>query len=148
MEFNITINASTEKVWQTLLGEETYPQWTAAFSETSRVETDWQKGSKAIFTDQSNKGMVSKIVENIPNEFLSIQHLGYYDNGEEDYDSEATKKWAGALENYTLTAVDGKTNLQIYMEMNTEEKEMIAMFEKMWPKALAKVKELAEGSTA
>jgi len=51
---------------------------------------------------------------------------------------------AGALENYTLTDLNGKTNLQIYMEMNEEEKEMIAMFESMWPKALAKVKELAE----
>ena len=80
----------------------------------------------------------------VPNEFLSIEHLGEVKDGIEDYESEEVKKWAGALENYTLTDLNGKTNFQVYMEMNEKEKEMIAMFETMWPKAMAKVKELAE----
>lgn len=146
MDFNIEINASREKVWEVLFAETTYPIWTSAFSPDSRAETDWQKGSKALFIDASNRGMVSRIVENIPNEFLSIEHLGMYDNGVEDYESEQVKMWAGAKENYTLTALNDKTNLHIYMEMDESEanKEMIAMFAGMWPKALAKVKELAE----
>lgn len=144
MEFNIEIDASRDKVWDILFGEKTYPVWTAAFSPDSQVETDWQKGSKAIFSDGKGQGMVARIAENVPNEYLSIEHLGIYKNGVEDYDSPEVKSWAGALENYTLTDLNGKTNLHIYLEMNPEEKEMITMFEKMWPKALAKVKELAE----
>jgi uncharacterized protein YndB with AHSA1/START domain len=146
MDFRIEIDATREKVWDVLFGEETYPQWTTAFSEGSKVETDWKKGSKALFLDASNRGMVSRIAENVPNEFMSIEHLGMYDKGVEDYDSEHVKSWAGAKENYTLTEADGKTTLDIFMEMDESEKnkQMIDMFADMWPKALAKVKELAE----
>ncbi len=147
MDFKIEINAPREKVWDVLFGEKTYPLWTVAFSEGSRVETDWQKGSKALFLDSSNRGMVSRIFENVPNEFMSIEHLGMVTaDGVEDYDSDEVKSWAGAKENYTLTDLDGKTNLHIYMEMDESEqnKQMIDMFSDMWPKALAKVKELAE----
>ena len=146
MDFNIEINATREKVWDVLFGKETYPLWTKAFSENSNVETDWKKGSKALFHDGNNKGMISRIAENVPNEFMSIEHLGMYDNGVEDYESEQVKTWAGAKENYTLTEADGKTNLHIFMQMEESEanKPMINMFADMWPKALAKVKELAE----
>lgn len=146
MDFKIEINAPREKVWDVLFGEKTYPIWTKAFSEDSRVETDWKKGSKALFTDGSGKGMVSRIADNVPNEFMSIEHLGMYDNGIEDYESEHVKMWAGAKENYTLTDSNGKTDLVIYMEMHESEenKPMIDMFADMWPKALANVKELAE----
>ena len=146
MDFNIEINATREKVWDVLFGEKTYPIWTTAFSEGSNVKTDWQKGSKALFIDASNRGMVSKIADNVPNEFMSIEHLGMYDNGVEDYESEHVKSWAGAKENYTLTDENGKTNLHIFMEMDESDanKQMIEMFADMWPKALAKVKELAE----
>lgn len=146
MDFNIEINATREKVWDVLFGEKTYPIWTTAFSEGSNVKTDWQKGSKALFIDASNRGMVSKIADNVPNEFMSIEHLGMYDNGVEDYESEHVKSWAGAKENYTLTDENGITNLHIFMEMDESDanKQMIEMFADMWPKALAKVKELAE----
>lgn len=146
MEFKIEINANSAKVWDVLFGKDTYPLWTAVFSAGSKVETDWKKGSKALFLDSSNRGMVSKIADNIPNKYMSIEHLGMYDNGVEDYDSEEVKSWAGAKENYTLTDEDGKTNLHIFMEMDESEKnkQMIDMFADIWPKALAKVKELAE----
>ena len=146
MDFRIEINVTREKVWDVLLGKETYPLWTSAFSEGSAVDTDWKKGSKALFHDGNNRGMVSRIAENVPNEFMSIEHLSMYDNGVEDYESEHVKMWAGAKENYTLTEANGKTALAIFMEMDESEKnkQMIDMFADMWPKALAKVKELAE----
>ncbi|MFD0939511.1 SRPBCC family protein [Pedobacter boryungensis] len=146
MDFKIEINAPKEKVWDVLWGEKTYPMWTAAFGKGSRVETDWKKGSKALFLGNENSGMVSRIAENIPNEYMSIEHLGMIMNGIEDYESEEVKKWAGAKENYTLKDVDGKTELYVFMEMDDSEanKAMIEMFAGMWPKALANVKSLAE----
>ena len=81
MEFDIDIDAPREKVWNTLWNKETYPEWTAAFAEGSRAETDWQKGSKVMFLDAKNSGMVSVIAENKPNEFMSIKHLGIIKNG-------------------------------------------------------------------
>lgn len=146
MEFNIEINAPKEKVWDVLFGEETYPVWTSAFSEGSKVQTDWKKGSKALFLDGQNRGMVSRIAENVPGEFMSIEHLGYYKDGVEDYETAEKEKWAGAKENYSLSDLNGRTGLQVFMEMDESDqnKQMIEMFSEMWPKALAKVKELAE----
>ncbi|WP_316840211.1 SRPBCC domain-containing protein [Pedobacter gandavensis] len=141
MEFKTMINASPEKVWEVLLGEETYPIWTAGFAEGSNVKTDWKKGSKAIFLDGTGNGMVSEIAENIPYKFLSIRHLGNVINGTEDRVSEEVKGWAGALENYTLTEVDGQTEWKISADI-TDDFEGYML--KTWPLALQKVKELAE----
>jgi hypothetical protein len=140
-QFKIEINAPREKVWNVLLGEQTYPQWTSAFSESSRVKTDWKKGSKALFHDGNNNGMISEIAENIPNQFLSIKHLGEVTNGIEDTTSEKVKQWSGAFENYTLKSTNGKTELIIDMDIAEE---YVEMFSTMWPKALQKVKEISE----
>jgi hypothetical protein len=140
-QFKITIDAPREKVWDILWGKSSYPTWTSVFSEGSGVETDWKKDSKALFLDSTGQGMVSTIAENKPNEFMSIKHLGTVKDGVEDLDSEQTRQWAGALENYTLKTVNGKTELTVEMDITDEYKDY---FQKTWPKALDKVKELAE----
>jgi hypothetical protein len=140
-QFKTTINAPREKVWDILWDDATYRQWTSAFSEGSRAETDWKKGSKVLFLDGTGQGMAATIADNKPNEFMSIKHLGVVKDGVEDYDSPEVKAWAGALENYTLKTVNGKTELIIDMDITEDYAEMFAQ---MWPKALDKVKELAE----
>ncbi len=140
-QFRTNINAPREKVWEILWGTETYPQWTAAFSEGSQAQTDWKKGSKVLFHDGSGSGMIARIEENITNEYMSIEHLGELVNGVEDMESDRVKQWAGAHENYTLKDVNGNTELIIDMDITEE---YAKMFEEMWPKALAKVKEIAE----
>ena len=45
-EFKILIDAPPEKVWNVLWNDASYPQWTSAFAEGSKVETDWKEGSK------------------------------------------------------------------------------------------------------
>src|SRR5690606_10249882 len=112
-----------------------------AFSETSHAVTDWKQGSKVLFLDGNGQGMVSRIAELRPNEYMSFEHLGEISNGVEDTTSERVKGWAGARENYTLKKVDGKTELHVDMDINDEFKEM---FETMWPKALTNLKEISE----
>ncbi|ALL08666.1 ATPase [Pedobacter sp. PACM 27299] len=141
LEFKTMINAAPEKIWEVLLGKDTYPIWTAVFAEGSNVKTDWKKGSKAIFLDGKGNGMVSEIAENIPAKFLSIRHLGDVINGKEDLESEKVKEWAGAYENYTLTEVNGQTEWSISLDI-VEDYEDYMM--DTWPQALKKVKELAE----
>ena len=142
LHFKTLINAPREKVWSTLLDDATYSEWTAVFMEGSRAITDWKKGSKAIFTDSSGMGgMVSRIEENIPNEFLSIEHLGELKDGVEDTTSEKVQQWAGAHENYTLKEINGQTELLIDCDMADD---YVDMFKDIWPKALDKVKEIAE----
>jgi uncharacterized protein YndB with AHSA1/START domain len=149
-EFRITIDAPREKVWKVLWSEDSYRAWTAPFSEGSHAVvgsdggsavTDWKKGSKVLFLDAQGMGMVSKIDDAVPNELMSFKHLGIVKDGIEDTESEAVKGWAGAHENYYLKEVQGKTELQVELDIDEQHKEM---FTDTFPKALQKLKELAE----
>lgn len=137
LKYSITINAPREKVWEILWNDDTYRKWTSAFNEGSHAVTDWKEGSQVLFLDGDGRGMVSRIARKIPNEYMSFEHLGEV-NGATNTDA-AT--WAGAKENYTLTAVNGKTELSMDMDIEEEYKEM---FSKMWPIALDNIKKLAE----
>lgn len=142
LQFRITINAPREKVWNILWDDANYRKWTTAFHEGSHAVTDnWKKGSKVLFLGPNGEGMVSRVAENIPNEYMSFEHLGEVKDGVEDTESERVKTWAGSHENYTLKTVDGQTELTMDMDINDEYKDM---FSKIWPKALASVKEMAE----
>ena len=145
-EFKITIDAPRNKVWETLWNDATYREWTSLFAAGSRAETDWKKGSKVSFLDARNSGMVSTIVENKPNEFLSIKHLGIIKNGVEDLASDEARQWAGAYENYRLLSVNGKTELVVDMGGAEISGEFMDYFMNVWPKALDKLRQLAESN--
>ncbi len=146
IQFTIFINASVEKVWNTMLKDATYREWTSVFNPGSYYKGTWKEGSKMLFLgpdprDGSEGGMVSQIKENRKYEFISIEHLGLYKDGVEDTTSEFAKKWSPALENYTFTKKDNGTELMIEIEVEEENEEM---FKDMWPKSLEKLKEISE----
>lgn len=149
IHFSIQINAGKEKVWDTMLEDATYREWTEAFHPGSYYKGDWSEGSKMLFLgpdETSNKegGMVSRIKENRKYEFLSIEHLGMVVDGVEDTTSEEAKKWTPSFENYTFTEKNGGTEVSVDMDIASDEYK--EMFEGMWPKALLKLKEIAERS--
>ena len=143
--FSITIHASKEKVWQTLWDDATYREWTTAFIEGSWAKTDhFKKGSKVLFLDDKNDGMVSIVAENKPNEYMSFEHIGEAKKGVEDLESAKNQGWAGAHENYTLKATEGGTEVSIELDVDENAKQMVDYFMATWPKALSKLKEIAE----
>jgi hypothetical protein len=87
-------------------------------------------------------GMVSEIEENRPFEFLSIKHLGVLKDGEEVYSGPEVEPWAPAFENYTFEKIDDNTT-KVLVDVDTDEK-YVEMFNEMWVKALAKLKEICE----
>ena len=120
--------------------------WTSAFSEHgSWFEGDWSQGSRIRFLGPGQNGtvsgMLSRINENRPYEYISIEHLGFIQDGKEDTTSEAVKQWMPAFENYTFRQKNGGT--EVLVDMDTTE-EYRQMFEQSWPKALQKLKELSE----
>ena len=146
LHFSMLINAPKDKVWHTMLDDQPYREWTKAFNEGSYYKGSWEKGSKILFLGPDPNtgeegGMVSRIAENKPYEFISIEHLGLVQNGVEDTTSEAARKWAPAFENYTFNDKDGATEVLVDIDV---EDEYVPMFNEMWPNGLRKLKELAE----
>ena len=144
-EYSTNINASPEKVWRVLWGEDTYPDWTSYFGEGSHAESDWEEGSRILFLNSKNEGMISRIAKKDDNRYMSFEHLGMRDaEGNEDLESEKVKPWAGAFENYTLEEEEGNTRLTVELDIEEDYKES---FGGIFPKALRRIKELSEDKT-
>lgn len=147
MHFAITIDAPKQKVWDTMLQDATFREWTDPFNPdgSSWYEGDWKEGSKILFLGAGKngrvEGMVSRIKEARPHDFVSIEHLGVVQDGREDTTSEKAKQFAPAFENYTFVDKGGMTEVQVDMDIAEQHRQM---FETSWPKALQKLKQLAE----
>jgi len=148
LQFRKDIHASAEKVYDMMLGisnTETYQQWTSEFNPTSTYEGSWEKGSKVYFvgTDENGKrgGMVSEIAGNIPSRFVSIRHYGILDGENEITTGAEVEKWAGSFENYAFEENNGVTT--VIVDLDTVE-DYMDYFEETYPKALDKLKEIAE----
>jgi hypothetical protein len=129
-----------------MLDDSTYRVWTNAFGPGGYFKGSWEQGAKILFVGadpESGKeaGMVSRIAENRPHEFLSIEHLGITNDGVEDTTSELARQWAPAHENYTFSEENGVTEVTVDVDVHEEQ---TAEFEKMWPEALGKLKEISE----
>jgi uncharacterized protein YndB with AHSA1/START domain len=140
------INAPREKVWDVMLGDATYREWTAAFNPGSYYKGEWVTGAKILFLGPNPEtggegGMVSRIAEARRPSAVSIEHLGLYGDGKEITDGPEVEGWKGAFENYTFAEKDGGTELTIDMDIKESEKETM---EKMWRAGLEKLKGLAE----
>jgi len=154
MEFQININASAEKVYNTMLGIDnikTYEEWTAVFcpnpSSASTYEGDWAKGSKIRFggTDENgNKGgMLSEVAENVPNKYVSLRHYGLLQGDQEITTGEEVEKWAGSTENYGFEETNGVTTVTVTLT-GLADTEFVSFFNDVYPKALEKLKEITE----
>lgn len=148
LQFKKEINATAQKVYETMLGltdKSTYEYWTSAFNPTSTYEGSWEKGSKIYFTgvDENGKkgGMVSEIKENLPAQFVSIQHYGFLDGDTEITTGEQVEKWAGGHENYAYHENNGITTVTVEMDAIDE---YLDYFNNTYPTALDKLKEVAE----
>jgi hypothetical protein len=145
LNYSIEINAPIAKVYTTMIAKPTYKEWTAAFNPTSDYEGGWNKGDKIYFIgfgeDGKKGGMVSRIAENIPNEFIYIHHLGILDGDKEILDGPEVEGWGDALENYSFSENNGVTTVSV--EMDTKE-DYVDYFDDTWPKALGILKDLCE----
>ena len=148
LQFNISIHAPVSAVYNIMLGissKSTYEQWTAMFNPTSTYEGNWEKGSKMLFIGVDEKGeksgIVSKIAENIPHQFVSIQHYGLVNAGKEITEGAEVEKWANGFENYSFEENNEVTTVKVEIDATEE---FIDFMNETYPKALNKLKELCE----
>ena len=145
MHFEIRIDANSEKVYKYMLDDRKYSEWTSVFNPSSHFIGSWEKSSKILFlgtdSDGSTGGMVSRILENIPSRFVSIEHYGIIQDGSELFCGPKVDQWVGALENYTFNEVEGTTLLKVDVDVYED---YISYFAATWPEALKKLKEICE----
>lgn len=149
LQYSIAINAPANQVYDVMLGisdKSTYELWTSLFNPTSSYEGSWDKGSKILFIGVDEKGekggMVSRIAENTPSQFVSIQHYGLVKADIEITEGPEVEKWANGLENYTFEESNGTTTVTV--DLDTTE-DFVSYMNDAYPKALNKLKEICEG---
>jgi hypothetical protein len=148
LQFKVSIIAPVAKIYDIMLGisnKSTYEQWTALFNPTSTYEGSWEKGSKMLFVGVDEKGekggMVSKIAENIPDKFVSIQHYGLVTGDKEITEGPEVEKWANGFEDYHFDETNGTTTVTV--DLDTTE-DFLSYMNEAYPKALNKLKEICE----
>jgi len=144
-QYEISIQAPVEKVYRLMLNKSDYEKWTSVFNAASTFEGGWNKGDKIYFIgeeDGKKGGMVARIAENIPNKFVSIEHYGMLEDGKEVTEGPLVEGWSGTHENYSFEEKDGGTRVTVEIDLNEK---YVDYFDATWPKALEKLKEIAEG---
>jgi uncharacterized protein YndB with AHSA1/START domain len=147
LRYSVSIQRRPEDVMAAMISEPGYKYWTSAFNESSHYEGSWEKGKRisSVGMDANGKkgGMISSIKELIPGKFLSIEHTGLIENGEEITNRADVEKWKGMLENYYFRPVNELTEVTI--EMGSIEG-FDDYFNKTWPVALNRLKSYCENS--
>jgi len=138
---SIDIEAPPERVWDVLLDDATYRQWTAEFMAGSYADTDWQEGSTVRFLDPSGSGLLAHIAASRHPELVDIEYDGLVADGKDDTESDHAREYRGSRETYRLTRTPSGTHLDISADMAEQYyDDMVAA----WDRALAKAKALAE----
>lgn len=139
MQFTVKIHAARQKVWDTLWQDETLRQWASIIDPGTYMVGELNEGNVVQFLSAENGYGVTSLVEKVtPNEFLLLRHQAdTQDTGTRDRE----KQWTGGAESYTLTEKDGVTTLATAFDVPPE---LETYFNDAYPKALNKVKELAE----
>ena len=157
LQFKVSINAPADRIYDVMLGinnKSTYEEWTSLFNPTSTYEGSWDKGSKILFIGVDEKGekggMVSRIAENIPHQFVSIQHYGLLKADQEITEGPEVEKWANGFENYTFEENNARTDdpvergtTTVTVDLDTTD-DFVDYMNQTYPKALDKLKELCE----
>ncbi len=146
--FETRIKASPQKVYTLMIDKNSYEKWTSVFSPGSRYVGDWEKCSKIMFLglgeDGKEGGMISRIRDNIPFRYISIEHLGVIKDGQEIHSGEEVDEFKGATENYLFESFDGGTLLSVDMDANEKYRDYFA---ETWPRALEILKDICERDT-
>lgn len=140
LNFTTTISASKQKVWRTLWEDKTFRDWSNIIDEGTYIKGELIEGQTIQFLSASGYGVTSLVAKLIPNQHITFKHMvDTKDSGNEKREDE----WTGGTETYELEEINGTTTLTITTEVPDE---MVEMFQERLPKALERIKELAEAT--
>ena len=121
LQFSIHIESEKSKIWNSLWDDTNYRRWARVFFEGSYAVTkNWQEGSIVHFLAPDQSGIYSRIEKHIQNSTIHFKHIGSVVGGKEQPIDEATKKWTGATETYTLSEEKGGVTLRVAIDIMDE----------------------------
>ena len=139
MEFKIEIDASRERVWKTLWEDTTFRDWSGVIDEGTYMKGELKEGNKVEFISLVNGYGVTSLVEKLqPEEFVAFRHRAdTIESGQQTRE----KEWTGGVESYHLADNNGKVILTVKTDVPKEQE---SLFNVRMPKALKRIKALAE----
>lgn len=139
MQFTIEINATKDRVWDTLWQDETLRDWAGIIDPGTYMVGELKEGHEIQFISGNGYGVTSLVEKLTPGESVLLRHSAdTQDEGKHERD----KQWTGGTERYTLAEKDGTTTLTAAFDVPPELEEY---FNINYSKALERVKVLAEG---
>ena len=143
---SIQINATRDKIWQSLIEKSNFEDWCSVFYPGTTFEGDWSVGSNMRFLgpdvdSDTQSGMITRIAEHIPNEYLLGEHIGVVEAGKDRFEGEDFDRWAGGTESYRITGDSQPYTLSVEASSTPE---MAEFFEGAWDTALSRLKQIAE----
>lgn len=139
LTFSVQIAATNDDVWKTLWNNSTFRQWAGIIDPGTYMVGELSEGAKVQFISSENGyGVTSKVEKLDVGNYLLLRHQrDTQDRGEKEREDE----WTGGTESYTLREADGITTLTASFDVPDD---LESIFMDSYPKALQKVKELAE----
>ena len=145
LEFRTHIAASKQLVWDTMLAPDTYKKWIEGSWPGSFYKGTWAENEKIAFISEDGSGTLAHIESLTPYRQVLAKHIGILGaGGVEDTESDFAKKWIAITESYAFSEENGATELVVTIHTPPDWKEM---FEKGWPGALEKLKNICEALT-
>ena len=139
VQFQVEIIATKTKVWATLWNDETFREWAGIIDPGTYMTGELKQGNEVQFISAENGYGVTSLVDKlVENKLLVLKHRAdTQDTGSRDRKDE----WTGGTETYLLAEIGDTTNLSVTFDVPLDMEEY---FNTNYPKALARVKLLAE----
>lgn len=141
MQFEVEIRATKERVWDTLWQDETLRQWAGVIDPGTHMVGNLKEGNEVQFISANGYGVTSLVEKLVEGEFLLLRHSA---DTQGHGKQEREKEWTGGRESYRLAEKDGTTTVTAAFDVPPELEEY---FKVNYPKALERVKVLAESSS-
>lgn len=139
IEVSIRINATKESVWATLWEDVTFRDWASIIDEGTYLKGNMKEGNEIQFISSVNGYGVTSLIEKLnPNTFILFRHSA---DTKESGQQQRKKEWTGGTESYSLAEKNGVTTLIVKTDVPQE---LVEIFNARLPKALERIKMLAE----
>lgn len=141
MQFSVEINATKQKVWDTLWQDATLRKWAGLIDPGTYMKGELKEGNEVEFISEGGYGVTSLVDTLVPYEHVLLKHKSdTQDTGAHTREDQ----WTGGTESYTLTENNGITTLISVADIPEELEDIMNA---SYPKAFNRIKELAEGAS-